>query len=196
MLERAIAEYGAPRELLSDNSGAFNQLRKGIIGAVEAFLAACGTLPITGLPGKPTTQGKNERSHQTLIRFLDANKPTTLAQLNRRVSHYREHYNHRRPHQSLNRPTPAQAWKLLEHTPASEPIPLAVLEAKASEYRLRRKTKENQTDLWRVAIGKNGNPLDGELHEQTANQTMVEVTKSNRKVYYQGWRIRMPVIFC
>lgn len=58
VLERAIAEHGAPRELLSDNSGAFNQLRKGIIGTVEAFLGARGTMPITGLPGKPTTQGK------------------------------------------------------------------------------------------------------------------------------------------
>jgi len=58
VLERAIAEHGAPHELLSDNSGAFNQLRKGIIGAVEAFLASRGTMPITGLPGKPTTQGK------------------------------------------------------------------------------------------------------------------------------------------
>lgn len=75
VLAAAIAEYGAPKEVLSDNSSAFNQLRQGRIGAVETFLASKGAMPISGLPGRPTTQGKNERSHQTLIRFLDANTP-------------------------------------------------------------------------------------------------------------------------
>lgn len=43
VLERAITEYGAPLELLSDNSYAFNQLRRGSIGSVEIFLASKGT---------------------------------------------------------------------------------------------------------------------------------------------------------
>ncbi len=63
VLERAIAACGAPQEVLSDNSLAFNQLRAGTIGSVEIFLASKGTMPISGLPGKPATQGKNERSH-------------------------------------------------------------------------------------------------------------------------------------
>lgn len=62
VLADAIAVHGAPQEVLSDNSSAFNQLRQGTIGAVEIFLASHGTMPISGLPGKPTTQGKNERS--------------------------------------------------------------------------------------------------------------------------------------
>ncbi|TCO15749.1 integrase-like protein [Kribbella steppae] len=32
---------------------------------------ALGVEPITGKPYKPTTQGKNERFHQTLFRYLD-----------------------------------------------------------------------------------------------------------------------------
>lgn len=35
ILTRAIQEHGAPQEVLSDNSKAFNQLRSGAIGAVE-----------------------------------------------------------------------------------------------------------------------------------------------------------------
>jgi transposase InsO family protein len=58
VLEHAIAAYGPPRELLSDNSPAFNQLRAGTSGSVEIFLASKGTMPISGLPGRPTTQGK------------------------------------------------------------------------------------------------------------------------------------------
>src|SRR5699024_6096793 len=97
VLAAAIAEYGAPKEVLSDNSFAFNQLRQGRIGAVETFLASKGAMPISGLPGKPTTQGKNERSHQTLIRFLDANTPASLAAVRVLLRRFRHHYNNRRP---------------------------------------------------------------------------------------------------
>jgi hypothetical protein len=38
-----IAACGAPKELLSDNSLAFNQLRAGTFGSVEIFLASKGT---------------------------------------------------------------------------------------------------------------------------------------------------------
>ena len=123
VLERAIAACGAPREVLSDNSLAFNQLRAGTIGSVEIFLASKGTMPISGLPGKPTTQGKNERSHQTLIRFLDADRPATLEQLRGRVQRFREHYNNRRPHQALEHATPRAAWDLLEHTASDRADP-------------------------------------------------------------------------
>ena len=123
VLERAIVACGAPREVLSDNSLAFNQLRAGTIGSVEIFLASKGTRPISGLPGEPTTQGKNERSHQTLIRFLDADRPATLEQLRGRVQRFREHYNNRRPHQALEHATPRAAWDLLEHTASDRADP-------------------------------------------------------------------------
>lgn len=42
VLKNAINHYGAPKELLSDNSSAFNQLRQGRIGTVEVFLAGQG----------------------------------------------------------------------------------------------------------------------------------------------------------
>ncbi|WP_417235128.1 integrase core domain-containing protein, partial [Arthrobacter sp.] len=51
-------------------------------------------------------QGKNERSHQTLQRFLAADRSRTLDQLRARITRYRQHYNQRRPHQSLNQSTP------------------------------------------------------------------------------------------
>lgn len=196
VLEQAIAAYGAPREVLSDNSLAFNQLRAGAIGSVEIFLASKGAMPISGLPGKPTTQGKNERSHQTLVRFLDADRPATLAQLRTRIGRFREHYNNRRPHQALNHTTPRTAWDLLEHTPATGPIPLAALEAKAAEYRQVRTRR--QTDLKRAAltISKNGEVLpDDGPRQRAADQSLVEVTKANRQVYYQGYHVSLPTTY-
>lgn len=196
VLAAAIAGYGPPQEMLSDNSLAFNQLRQGTIGAVEIFLASKGCMPISGLPGKPTTQGKNERSHQTLIRFLDANRPATLDQVRSRIRRFRDHYNTRRPHQALNDATPATAWNLVDHTPATEPIPMAVLEAKASEYRQARMLRQGQLDRAALTISKTGQIVpDPGASEQRADQSVVTVTRANRQVYYHGYHVSLPSTF-
>lgn len=195
VLEQAIATYGAPQELLSDNSLAFNQLRGGTIGSVEVFLASKGTMPISGLPGKPTTQGKTERSHQTLLRFLDADRPSTLDQLRTRIRRFREHYNNRRPHQSLGQATPRTAWDLLAHTPATEPISLSVLQAKAAQYAQARALRRSDLERAGLTISKTGQILTDEeatTAQATVDQMMVEVTKANRQVYYQGFHVSLP----
>lgn len=160
-------------------------------------MASKGTMPISGLPGKPTTQGKNERSHQTLLRFLDADRPSTLDQLRARIRRFREHYNNRRPHQSLGQATPRTAWDLLAHTPATEPIPLAVLQAKAAEYAQARARR--RTDLARagLTISKTGQILSEEdsASQAAADQMMVEVTKANRQVYYHGYHVSLPTTY-
>lgn len=197
VLARAIKHHGAPQELLSDNSKAFNQLRGGGIGAVEVFLASKGTMPISGLPGRPTTQGKNERSHQTLRRFLDANKPQDLTGLRRLITRYREHSNRRRPHQSLNQATPEIAWQTLEHTPATEPIHLSVLEAKAAEYLQKLKLKHVALGTASLTVSKTGEMMDADLFPEpatglAANQILVEVMREQRKVFYKGEHISVP----
>ena len=200
VLATAIDVHGAPQEVLSDNSLAFNQLRQGRIGSVEVFLASKGTMPISGLPGKPTTQGKNERSHQTLQRFLQADRPGSLEQLRERITRYRQRYNHRRPHQSLNQSTPHTAWELLAHTPATGPLALAVLEAKAAEYRQVRRLRGLELGRATVTMSKAGKVLDvgdfgGDDAPQAANQMLVEVTADNRQVYYQGFHVSLPTTF-
>lgn len=197
VLARAIQCQGAPKELLSDNSKAFNQLRSGTIGAVELFLASKGTMPISGMPGRPTTQGKNERSHQTLRRFLDANKPQDLTGLRSLITPYREHYNRRRPHQSLNQSTPEIAWKTLEHTPVTEPIHLSVLEAKASEYRQKRRLTHVVLGTASLTVSKTGALMDESLFPEPAtglasNQILVGVMREPRKVFYKGEHFSVP----
>ena len=195
VLAAAIAEYGAPKEVLSDNSFAFNQLRQGRIGAVETFLASKGAMPISGLPGKPTTQGKNERSHQTLIRFLDANTPASLEAVLALLRRFRDHYNNRRPHQSVGGATPATAWELLAHTPATEPIPMAVLEAKAADSLSKRIRLRTNLDQVGMAISKTGDILPAPTSEQMPGQSVVEVTRANHQVYYQGLQVSLPMTF-
>ena len=120
VVRKGITACGVPQRLLSDNGSALNPSRRGVLGQLVAYLRSLGVEPITGKPYKPTTQGKNERFHQTLFRFLDKQPlADTLEQLQGYVDAFDEIYNTDRPHQALpGRITPAQAWKA---TPAAEP---------------------------------------------------------------------------
>lgn len=91
-----------------------------MLGQLVTCPRSLGVEPIIGKPYKPTTQGKNERFHQTLFRSLDKQPLAgTLEQLQDQVDAFDVIYNTDRPHQALpGRITPAQAWNA---TPVVEP---------------------------------------------------------------------------
>ena len=114
---------GAPQRLLSDNGIALNPSRRGYLGQLVEHVSRLGTEAITGKPYKPTTQGKNERFHQTLFRYLDKQPlANTLAELQAQVDAFDRIYNTERPHQGLpGRVTPHQAWQATPKTEAPRP---------------------------------------------------------------------------
>jgi len=71
VVDKAITAHGVPQRLLTDNGAALNPSRRGFLGQLVVHVSRLGVEPITGKPYKPTTQGKNERFHQTLFRYLD-----------------------------------------------------------------------------------------------------------------------------
>ena len=102
VVKKGIAAHGVPQRLLTDNGAALNPSRRGAVGQLVAYVTSLGVEPITGKPYKPTTQGKNERFHQTLFRILDKQPLTeTLEQLQGQVDRFDEIYNTERPHQGL-----------------------------------------------------------------------------------------------
>lgn len=136
---KAIDTYGVPQQLLTDNGSAFNQIRRGRITMLHRLLAAKGCEAITGRVDHPQTQGKNERSHQTLVKFLDARHPDNLAQLQQLIAEFRHYYNHNRRHQALGGMTPHQAWDSVEHHPSNgQPISHEQLTAEINKYRTKR----------------------------------------------------------
>ncbi|GAB3388416.1 hypothetical protein GCM10027568_09390 [Humibacter soli] len=125
VVSKGIAAHGVPQRLLSDNGAALNPSRRGVLGQLVAYLPSLGVEPITGKPHKPTTQGKNERFHQTLFRSLDKQPlAETLQQLQRQVDAFDIIYNTERPHQGLpGRLTPALAWAATPVVEPPRPIP-------------------------------------------------------------------------
>jgi putative transposase len=71
VFDKAVTAHGVPQRLLSDNGLALNPSRRGFLGQLVEHVSRLGVEAITGKPYKPTTQGKNERFHQTLFRYLD-----------------------------------------------------------------------------------------------------------------------------
>ena len=106
-----VRAHGAPASTLTDNGLVFTTRLAGGKGGRNAFeteLRRLGVLQKNSRPNHPTTCGKIERLHQTLKRWLAAQRrqPSTLSGLQRQLDRFVEDYNARRPHSSLRPPQP------------------------------------------------------------------------------------------
>ncbi len=140
VVRTAIRRWGVPVKFLSDNGAAFNPTRRGSTGKLVDYLTTLGTVPITGRPGRPTTQGKDERLHRTLIKWLNARTPArTIPELQTLVEDHDDYYNHEREHQSLGGRTPWETWLATdladEPDPRTHPEPLPAAPPLAREER-------------------------------------------------------------
>jgi transposase InsO family protein len=100
LLDRAIHEYGKPRETLTDHGSVFWSVRRGE-SSFDRYCQQEGIKHILGGIGKPTTQGKIERWFRTYDQEHDR------FPLHRKFIHY---YNWERPHMALNYSTPAEVY--------------------------------------------------------------------------------------
>lgn len=109
---RAVARYGLPAQLLSDNAAVFTGIpRGGGRVALELEAAAFGIGFRHSRPYHPRTCGKVERFHQSLKRWLARQPPApSLRALQRQLDRFAEYYNTCRPHRALGRRTPAEAF--------------------------------------------------------------------------------------
>ncbi|WP_232317982.1 IS481 family transposase [Neomicrococcus aestuarii] len=100
-------QHGIPASTLTDNGRVYTARFGGGRNAFEYLLPLLGVHQKNGSPGHPQTQGKIERFHQTLKRWLSVRPVAhTLAELQNQLDQFTEHYNEHRPHRSTNRVTP------------------------------------------------------------------------------------------
>jgi transposase InsO family protein len=112
----AMAVYGVPDEVLTDNgkqfTGRFGKPRPAEV-LFERICRKNGIKQLLTKPYSPTTIGKVERWHQTLqTDFLNDVGPfATIEDAQAAVDAWRHEYNHDRPHQSLGMATPASRFR-------------------------------------------------------------------------------------
>jgi Integrase core domain len=111
----AMAEYGVPDEVLSDNGRQFTGRFGAPRPAEVLFERICRHNGITQRltkPRSPTTTGKVERWHRSIQdELLDPHGPfDSLEAAQAAVDAWRTEYNTLRPHQSLDMATPAERF--------------------------------------------------------------------------------------
>lgn len=108
------AIYGFPASVLSDNGAIYTAAYRGSHTGMEIELATLGITFKHGKPYHPQTQGKVERYHLTLKKWLRKKPPAkTLAGLQRQIDRFVHIYNEERPHTARGVP-PMQAWRALD----------------------------------------------------------------------------------
>lgn len=129
----AFRRHGIPRSVLTDNGAVYTgKPRRGGRVALEIELDLLGVRLHHSRPYHPQTQGKVERFHQTMKKWLTAQPPAAdLPVLQRQLDRFLRCYNTVRPHRAIDRRTPAQAYAArTKATPAKPSIPV--------HYRVRR----------------------------------------------------------
>jgi len=109
VLEAAIANFGAPEEVLTDNGPQYVTWRG--TSAFAKLLERRGIRHLVARPRRPQTLGKTERFWGTLWReCVEAAVFLGLDDARRRVGHFIDHYNFQRPHQGIEGLVPADRY--------------------------------------------------------------------------------------
>lgn len=109
VVKGAIGQWGAPRELLSDNGRQFASWR----GKTEfqKTLTRQGIQHVRSAPHHPMTLGKIERFWKTIwTEFLKEAHFASFADARQRLDHWIAYYNHQRPHQGIDGACPADRF--------------------------------------------------------------------------------------
>lgn len=112
-VQTAVAAYGLPEALLSDNGLCFTGRLHGVEVFFERQTHRAGIQLCHSRPYHPQTCGKIERLHATLREYLTTrhSPPTTYRQARTHLQAFRVYYNQVRPHQALDGRTPAKAYR-------------------------------------------------------------------------------------
>jgi len=106
---RAVGEYGAPKEMLTDNGRQYVNWRGKT--EFERELKKDGVHHIRSAPHHPKTLGKIERFWKTIKEeFLDKAEFENFEQARERIEFWVKYYNRQRPHQGIDGACPADRF--------------------------------------------------------------------------------------
>jgi transposase InsO family protein len=106
VVKGAIGQWGAPREILSDNGRQFVAWQGK--SRFQEVLRRQGIGHVRSAPHHPMTLGKIERFWKTIwTEFLAEAVFASFADATQRIDYWISYYNHQRPHQGIDGATPA-----------------------------------------------------------------------------------------
>lgn len=109
LYRRSTAEYGVPKEMLTDNGRQYTNWRG--TSRFEAELQKDKTHHIKSSPHHPMTLGKIERFWKTIyVEFLVRAQFESFENARDRIRLWVKYYNHRRPHQGIGGLCPADRY--------------------------------------------------------------------------------------
>lgn len=161
-------EHGWPAATLTDNGAVYTARLVGGRNSLEHLLAYLGIRQRNGAPGHPQTQGKIERFHQTLKRWLGRQpRPHSLAELQAQLDAFREIYNEQRPHRAIGRRTPGEAYRAIPKDRPSGP-------AGRGHFRLRYDTTDSKGAMTLRRAGRLHHLKVGAAHARTRVLAIVD----------------------
>jgi len=157
----AAGHHGLPASVLSDNGAVFTAAARHGVCAMESELLSLGISFIHSRPYHPQTCGKVERFHQTMKKYLAAQRRArTLPALQGKIDTFVEYYNTVRPHRSLERrTTPALAFAARKKArPSAAPLAVPphcrVRQDKVNDGKV---TLRYKSTLYHVGVGRRHN---------------------------------------
>jgi transposase InsO family protein len=113
-LRGALASYGAPEQILTDNGKVFTGrfAHPPVEVLFDAICRQNGIEHLLTQPRSPTTTGKIERFHRSMrAEFLSNRKPfANLTMAQQALNEWVDYYNTVRPHQALDMAAPAEKF--------------------------------------------------------------------------------------
>jgi putative transposase len=104
---RVFKAFGLPQRIRTDNGVPFATTTLGRLSQLSAWWVRLGILPEFIEPGKPHQNGRHARMHRTLKAETTRPPGANLRAQHQPFNHVREEVHHERPHEALDRHTPA-----------------------------------------------------------------------------------------
>jgi putative transposase len=122
---RLFKAFGLPKRIRTDNGVPFATNTLARLSQLSAWWVRLGSLPEGIEPGKPQHNGRHERMHRTLKAETTRPPAATRRAQQRKFERFRQEFNFERPHEALDRQTPASRDEV---SPREMPTKLPPLE--------------------------------------------------------------------
>jgi transposase InsO family protein len=123
VFERLFRKYGTPNAIQCDNGTPFVAVRaRGGISRLSAWWLSLGIRLVRSRPGCPQDNGGHERMHADVRGDVQSRPAPSVEAEQRRLSRWRQEFNHVRPHDALGGKVPADVYKVSERR---RPTPVA-----------------------------------------------------------------------